>query len=56
MRLVIPTSEKKLVGYKWVFTVKHKADGSIERYKARLMAKVFTQIYGVDYQEIFANR
>jgi hypothetical protein len=45
---------KKLVGCKWVFTVKHKADGSIERYKARLVAKGFTQTYGVDYQETFA--
>uniref|UniRef100_A0A2N9EKA6 Integrase catalytic domain-containing protein n=1 Tax=Fagus sylvatica TaxID=28930 RepID=A0A2N9EKA6_FAGSY len=31
---------KKTVGCKWVFTVKHKADGYVERYKARLVAKV----------------
>ena len=44
----------KTVGCKWVFTIKHKADGSIERYKARLVAKGYTQTYGVDYEETFA--
>ena len=45
---------KKTVGCRWVFTVKHKADGTIERYKARLVAKGYTQSYGVDYRETFA--
>ncbi|KAM1894532.1 hypothetical protein ACFX13_043426 [Malus domestica] len=45
---------KKAVGCRWVFTIKHKADGSIDRYKARLVAKGCTQTYGVDYQETFA--
>jgi hypothetical protein len=34
---------KKVVGCKWVFTIKHKADGYMERYKASLVAKSFTQ-------------
>ena len=46
--------EKKIVGCKWMFIVKCKADGSIERYKARLVVKGFAQTYGIDYQETFA--
>lgn len=45
---------KRPVGCKWVFTIKHKADGTIDRYKARLVAKGYTQTFGVDYQETFA--
>ena len=39
---------------KWIFTVKCKANGSIEKCKARVVAKAFTQTYGIDYQETFA--
>lgn len=44
----------KIVGCKWFFTIKSIADGSVERYKARLVTKGFNQTYGLDYEETFA--
>lgn len=45
---------KRLVGCKWVFIVKYKLDGLVERYKARLVAKGYIQTFSIDYQETFA--
>ena len=45
---------KKHVGCRWIYTVKHKSDGTLDRYKARLVAKGYTQTYGIGYEETFA--
>ena len=45
---------KKIIGCKWVFTVKYNLDGSVDRYKARLVAQDYSQTYGIDYEETFA--
>jgi hypothetical protein len=43
-----------LIGCKWVLKVKRGADGSIIKYKGRLVAKGYAQRYGVDYDETYA--
>ena len=45
---------KKAIGSTWVLKVKLNADGSIEKYKARLVARGFGQREGVDYFDTFA--
>ncbi|MCO5566841.1 hypothetical protein L7F22_020523 [Adiantum nelumboides] len=45
---------KKAIGTKWVYKLKRKPDGEIDRYKTRLVAKGYAEQKGIDYEEIFA--
>lgn len=39
---------------KWIFTIKYKANETIERYKTHVAAKRFTQPYSIDYTKTLA--
>ena len=45
---------KFLVGCKWIYKIKTRSNGSIKRYKTRLVVKSFTREYEIDYEETFA--
>eukprot|EP00253_Pinus_taeda_P009525 PITA_09525 len=49
----LPT-RKRPISCKWVYKVKYKADGTLDKYKARLVARGFSQKEGIDYKKTFA--
>eukprot|EP00253_Pinus_taeda_P008558 PITA_08558 len=51
---VFPRPEEKLVvSSRWLYKVKQAADGSVEKHKARFVARGFSQTEGIDYDETF---
>lgn len=52
--LVPRPHNRKVIGVKWVFRTKFNSDGSINKHKARLVVKGYSQIFGIDYSDTFA--
>jgi hypothetical protein len=53
-KLVPPLQKRKIIKSKWVFKIKHLPNLTIQKLKARLAAMGYSQVHGLDYQEIFA--
>ena len=52
---MVPRLEgKSVVSSKWIYKIKHSTDGSIEKYKARFVARGFSQKEAIDFDETFA--
>ena len=45
---------KRPIGCKWVFAKKYNSDGTLNRYKGRLVAQGYTQVEGIDYNDTFS--
>lgn len=54
-KFVNKPSGANLVSTKWVFKIKMLPNGQIDRYKARLVARGFTQREGVDFFDVFSG-
>jgi hypothetical protein len=52
--IVLRPEGKSVVTSKWIYKIKHPADGSFEKHKVRFVARGFSHVEGVDYEETFA--
>ena len=52
--LVLKPTNVNIIRNRWIYKIKRHTDGTIERYKARLMTKGYTQEYGLDYIKTFS--
>ena len=53
--LVSLPPNRQAIGCKWVYRVKENVDGSINRFKARLVVKGFHLVHGFDFHETFSS-
>ena len=53
--IVLRPEGKSVVTSKWIYKIKHAANRSIEKHKVRFMARGFSKVEGVDYEETFAH-
>ena len=52
--MILRLEDKAVVTSKWLYKIKHGSDGSVEKFKARFVARGFSQKEGIDNDDIFA--
>ncbi len=52
--LMFLSKDKKAIMCKWVYKLKHYANGLVNMYKKRLIAKVYAQTFIIDYKEFYS--
>jgi hypothetical protein len=51
---LVVTKGQETIGCKWVYKIKHNVDGSVNKYKVRLVAKGYAQTYGINYEKTYS--
>ena len=51
--LVAPPSNHAIIQCKWIFRVKYHVDGTLDKYKAKLVTKGFQQVPGINFFDAF---
>ena len=49
--IILRLEGKSVVTSKWIYKIKHAANGSVEKYKRRFVARGFSQVEGIDYEQ-----
>lgn len=53
-KIQILPADKQPIGCRWLCKIKYKANGTVDKYKARLVAQGFTQQAGIDFTDTFS--